>query len=184
MRPQKILTPDCPECGHPPVMIISPEQAICGNDDCDGFCWNMTHTLAQNRDGVSFHCNTCGQEMATRESICDHVRTVDDLISLDHAAEPILGAQMHGPVALRTHSPDKCAGQACCVHNPSDHHMVAWRQNWRGDRGLMERMCPHGIGHPDPDDIDFKRRTRGETFAYYEGVHGCDGCCAKAKDSL
>lgn len=31
----------------------------------------------------------------------------------------------------------------------------------------MERICPHGVGHPDPDD------TNPDT------VHGCDGCCAQ-----
>lgn len=43
--------------------------------------------------------------------------------------------------------------------------MVLWPQHWRGDRHLMERICPHGVGHPDPDDIN------------PDGVHGCDGCC-------
>lgn len=42
--------------------------------------------------------------------------------------------------------------------------MLEWPLNWRGDRGLIERRCPHGIGHPDPDTV-------GDT------VHGCDGCC-------
>ncbi|WP_169807239.1 hypothetical protein [Herbidospora cretacea] len=55
--------------------------------------------------------------------------------------------------------------------------MVSWRQGWRSDRGLMERLCRHGVGHPDPDDIDRKRRARGDDFAWAEAVHGCDGCC-------
>jgi hypothetical protein len=78
---------------------------------------------------------------------------------------------------ITTHPMSACAGEICCVHNPSAHSMLAWPQLWRDDRMLMERLCPHGIGHPDPDDISYKRRTRGEEFAYYEGIHGCDGCC-------
>lgn len=76
------------------------------------------------------------------------------------------------------HSHLKCEGQTCCIHNPSDHLMKDWRQHWRADRGLMERLCVHGVGHPDPDDIAFKARTRGEESAGWESVHGCDGCCS------
>lgn len=72
---------------------------------------------------------------------------------------------------LLVHPKTKCKGQHCCIHNPSDHHMKEWPQNWRDDRGIMERICPHGIGHPDPDDPAFKNPING--------VHGCDGCCSR-----
>lgn len=75
------------------------------------------------------------------------------------------------------HAKEKCAGEYCCVHNPSDHHMKDWPTHWRGDRYLMERICPHGIGHPDPDDIAFKERILGKKRADVEAIHGCDGCC-------
>jgi hypothetical protein len=80
--------------------------------------------------------------------------------------------------ALAVHPESVCAGQVCCIHNPSDHHMKSWTQLWRGDRALMERLCPdHGTGHPDPDHMAYyaKTHTAGETWA--EGVHGCCGCC-------
>jgi hypothetical protein len=35
----------------------------------------------------------------------------------------------------------------------------------------MERICPHGVGHPDPDE--YAIASGGDA-----GVHGCDGCCA------
>lgn len=76
-------------------------------------------------------------------------------------------------VTLRTHSPDQCAGQHCCIHNPSDHHMREWPFNWREDTKVMERICPHGVGHPDPDDAAHNVRIGKE----YKTVHGCDGCC-------
>lgn len=73
-----------------------------------------------------------------------------------------------GQPLYSVHEPSKCAGEACCIHNPSDHHMRTWPQHWRGDRRIMERLCPHGVGHPDPDGQipDGDNRT-----------HGCDGCC-------
>lgn len=71
-----------------------------------------------------------------------------------------------GQVLTNTHNKIKCMNEYCTLHNFSDHHMIDWPQNWRPDRKIMERICPHGIGHPDPDDI-----TDDKT-------HGCDGCCA------
>lgn len=73
---------------------------------------------------------------------------------------------------LVVHHPSKCEGRHCCIHNPSDHHMKDWPLHWRQDRGIMERTCPHGIGHPDPDDAAH-RASKGDT----DSVHGCDGCC-------
>lgn len=86
--------------------------------------------------------------------------------------------ELVGGRKLKVHTADKCAGQTCVVHNPSDHHMRSWPLSWRGDRYLMERMCEHGVGHPDPDHIDFIQRTRGDEAARCEARHGCDGCCA------
>jgi hypothetical protein len=37
----------------------------------------------------------------------------------------------------------------------------------------MERVCTHGIGHPDPDHIAFLPKDKRR----WESVHGCDGCC-------
>ncbi len=78
---------------------------------------------------------------------------------------------------VNVHPRSACEGRHCCVHSPSDHHMRDWPQVWRPDRGLMERMCPHGIGHVDPDHISWVRENRGEKAAQVESVHGCDGCC-------
>jgi hypothetical protein len=72
------------------------------------------------------------------------------------------------------HPPEKCAGTICTMHNMSNHHMRSFPQLWRMDRGIMERQCPHGIGHPDPDDYFCNTYAR-------ERVHGCDGCCFPPK---
>jgi hypothetical protein len=81
-----------------------------------------------------------------------------------------------GVVPVRVHPPQRCAGSACPVHAPSDHHMVTWRCVWRGDRGIVERICPdHHTGHPDPDDLAHRRSLDPEADA----IHGCCGCCRR-----
>lgn len=82
----------------------------------------------------------------------------------------------------RVHDPARCAGRPCALHNRSEHHMRAWPQTYRWDRGLIERTCPHGVGHPDPDHMAYldERVMNGQMdpdHAWGEGIHGCDGCC-------
>lgn len=91
---------------------------------------------------------------------------------------------LHDGRILETHGSDQCSGDFCCIHNPSEHPLSEAPLNWRSDRGLMERICEHGVGHPDPDDLAHKRRLHGDDFAWGEGIHGCcgHGCCAPTKD--
>jgi hypothetical protein len=98
-----------------------------------------------------------------------------DLVSLDHMATGWMGVQERGPHVLRVHPASACADdEACVIHKPSDHRMREWPLNWRDDTKVMERLCPHGVGHPDPDATAFGE-SKGQT---HYGVHGCDGCCA------
>jgi hypothetical protein len=110
-----------------------------------------------------------------------------DLTSMQIAGE-VLGEQLgHG--VLLTHPKEKCEGRGipCCIHNPSDHHMRTWEMNWRGDTGVMERICPHGVGHPDPDHMAYVTSLTPEHVCMgvncphphldWQGIHGCDGCC-------
>lgn len=97
----------------------------------------------------------------------------------EHMEEHVLNVTDHvfgatlGPRAMKTHPESKCAGRPCVIHAPSDHHMAGWPMLYRADRELMERTCPHGVGHPDPDDLAWQVSV-GRTW---QGVHGCDGCC-------
>lgn len=91
-----------------------------------------------------------------------------------HVTDPIFGAQL-GKATLRVHARGRCKGERCCIHNPSDHAAKSWPQNWRADKGIMERLCRHGVGHPDPDDLIVKARP-------WAAVHGCDGCCQYGED--
>jgi hypothetical protein len=75
-------------------------------------------------------------------------------------------------VVMQVHPAIICSG-ACVIHRASEHHMRDWFLHWRGDRGIFERICPHGIGHPDPDQFEFWA-TQDEQW---QAVHGCDGCC-------
>jgi hypothetical protein len=92
-------------------------------------------------------------------------------------------AELVGGEEILAHRRKDCIGRHCAIHNPSEHVMSDFRQHFRTDRALMERICSHGIGHPDPDDLAFKRLVLGDDDADYEGVHGCDGCCRPTEDN-
>lgn len=95
-----------------------------------------------------------------------------DELWIGSASDPMFGLN-RGEMVLSVHPQQMCSPGPCVLHNPSDHHMREWRTHYRGDKRLMERICPHGIGHPDPDDLAWHTsQGRG-----YHGVHGCDGCC-------
>lgn len=68
-----------------------------------------------------------------------------------------------------------CA-DGCMIHNPSVESIAnrdQWPYAWRPYKHVMERACPHGIGHPDPDEANYQRRIGRD----YMNIHGCDGCC-------
>ena len=89
------------------------------------------------------------------------------------AAPAVLVVLEHSNTTLcNVHNHTECAGRPCTIHNRTDHHMRSFPQHWRSDRGIMERICPHGVGHPDPD-------SPWENDSH-EWIHGCDGCCFDA----
>lgn len=102
-----------------------------------------------------------------------------DLIGVPGYAEPAIGMQVEGGAVMRVHPPERCAGEPCCIHNPTEHHMRAWPMNFRADIGVMERTCPHGVGHPDPDDLTFHIKNDRPWVAR----HGCCGCCRPPQES-
>ncbi len=91
-----------------------------------------------------------------------------------------------GDVVHDVHSPDKCKGESCVIHNPSTHSMTHYPTHWRSREGLgrgygfMERICPHGIGHPDPDDTAFLALSHSNDWIATHLSHGCDGCCKES----
>ena len=84
----------------------------------------------------------------------------------------------HSGVELMAHPASSCAGQpACPLHNRSVHSMRAMDQHWRSDNGIIERICEHGVGHPDIDQYHYWLATMGKRDADAMFSHGCDGCC-------
>jgi len=76
----------------------------------------------------------------------------------------------HTDIVINVHKLSDCVGEFCTIHKRSNHSMRSFPQWWRSDRAIMERICPHGVGHPDPDEYKLIGNN-------YEGIHGCDGCC-------
>ena len=73
---------------------------------------------------------------------------------------------------VNVHNEEACAGRVCIIHSPTKHGMSEWPIIWRDDRAIFERICEHGVGHPDPDQLPFWE----ETNQVYQAVHSCDGC--------
>mgnify|MGYP006345741253 CR=1 FL=1 len=80
-------------------------------------------------------------------------------------------------IRLRVHDPADCDDHPCAVHNhPSPHPLAEVTLNWRDDRKILERICEHGVGHPDYDAVQYQI-NRGDPHAVSNASHGCDGCC-------
>lgn len=77
----------------------------------------------------------------------------------------------NGVVVLsNVHKPSQCAGRHCVIHNPA-RNTSSRNLWWRGDRGFFEEVCPCGIGHPSPEDVEYWDSIGAEHMA----VHGCCG---------
>ena len=86
------------------------------------------------------------------------------------------GRTVSGAVVV-THNDGHCPLRYCAIHRPSAHHLVGAPLQWREGTGRMERICGHGIAHPDEDFLDWVQARRGLLEAAVAGVHDCDGCC-------
>ena len=73
------------------------------------------------------------------------------------------------------HSPLACIGpRGCAIHNdPTNHALKDAPLFWREDRGILERICEHNVGHPDLDSALYLTSI-GQGI---ENSHTCDGCC-------
>lgn len=70
---------------------------------------------------------------------------------------------------IQTHERGACIGRWCCIHQQMPGPWATWPRNWRDDRGIMERICPCGIGHPVAEMYEWAvAARRGEQL-----VHGC-----------
>jgi hypothetical protein len=98
----------------------------------------------------------------------------------DPGSWDVIGTIYQGPV--RVHGSAQCAGSACCIHNPSNHHMKTWPLVFvPGPHSGGYRVCEHQVVHPDPDSQAYLI-SQGEPFALlamltHKTVLSCDGCC-------
>ena len=100
---------------------------------------------------------------------CGHDWPCETILAIGVEVEEDEGEQLeHSDVKLQAHDKGMCLGKFCTIHNRSDHSMREFPQHWRGDRWIMERICTHGVGHPDPDSPWDEESS--------EWIHGCDGC--------
>lgn len=76
----------------------------------------------------------------------------------------------HSEIVLPNHHQreDCYYSDRCTLHNRSNHYMRKFPQVWNPNNGIIERVCEHGIGHPDPDELPGAE------------IHFCDACCVEA----
>jgi len=117
-------------------------------------------------------CPGCAPEGWVAADVeCDHPSITNG--SCDDCGHICIARLEHADCLLtNTHQFGSCLGEHCTLHHRSDHLMRSFPQHWRTDRMMMERICPHGIGHPDP--YDFKLVG---PYGPDEAIHSCDGCC-------
>lgn len=80
------------------------------------------------------------------------------------------------------HPEDKCEGEGCPIHHPSNHPMreLPW---FAVNRPLITRLCEHGYHHPDPDSLAYVLRFVDPQNSYQWEMHECcpHGCCGVPK---
>lgn len=102
---------------------------------------------------------------------------------LERHAHKYHSFEVNGRGCLVVHPQKRCGSSSgnCPYHNPSEHVMREFPRHVRFDRNLLvERICPHGVGHPDPDSLAHLRERSPDLE---NGVHGCDGCCREGGGS-
>lgn len=105
---------------------------------------------------------------------------IEEVESLDGTFDPVNNTytDYYDQTFSHVHSSSDCEGRGCLVHHPSNHHLrfmpVKMRipGPWDIKPLHAERICDHGVGHPDPDDVEFYRQNFVDI-----SVHGCCGCC-------
>lgn len=90
------------------------------------------------------------------------------------------GVVVHSGYIPTVHSPADCESgphrkAGCWIHRPSAHKMTDWPVEWDDFASVAERLCSHGIGHPDPDHLAYAMELAPRPG---QAEHSCDGCCA------
>lgn len=108
----------------------------------------------------------------------DGLRTSRKPISGKDKPIPTYETHVMDGVNVLTHPIERCKGRNCVIHNPSDHHMRDWPKRFHQPSQQTARVCKHGVGHPDPDDVAYWREIEHRRI---NTSHDCDGCCTPKK---
>lgn len=79
---------------------------------------------------------------------------------------------------------DQCAELGCMIHNPDETwigNVEQWPYFPRADGRRVERICTHGVGHPDPQAAAYLERVAPGYAPWVHGCHPIDGvpCCQR-----
>ena len=119
-----------------------------------------------------------------------------------YASDKIYATHTIGGQHWHVHRPDRCWGEPCPLHHPSE-HPLADAEIVMDRSGQVQRRCAHDVVHPDPDSMAYLRRQlTAELDAIRESTdptarfsrfidssmaaldkyltHECDGCCDTA----
>lgn len=66
-----------------------------------------------------------------------------------------------------------CRGRYCAIHNPSNHYMKNWPQQFEPKLYEMYRICEHGYKHHDPDHVDYMVNFKGRSRASFNYMAPC-----------
>jgi len=149
MTTEKIIdrnSAKCLTCGGEPVSRHRHDFATC---ECGAVAVDGGHDYLRRVFNGPYEDTSITREVEVPENPC---ALVTGRVALEHT----------DVVLSNVHAEYRCEGQACSVHNRSDHPLRAYPQVWASG---MFRECPHGDLHPDPDD------------RYVDETHDCDGCC-------
>lgn len=83
-----------------------------------------------------------------------------------------------GERLYNVHTPDKCEGQFCVIHNPVPGPWDKWDTDWRDDWRLMTRICPHNVSHVAMEEM-LRMPLLG--MISHEHPGGCDCACDIAR---
>lgn len=141
----------------------------------------MSKLIGITKNGIQENCTVTNgnctrhyRHITDGKPISNHqLKLISDVINAGNTSERFTDST--GAV-INIHSSGDCGGQYCSIHNPSSHALNEAPLVWRGDRSMMERVCKHGVGHPDADDVSYNVGILGKDETTYS-AHGCDGCC-------
>lgn len=116
-------------------------------------------------------CNTCKAASGNRHALAAVLN------SLSHPSLQMDSFLNPDGVKWTIHGKEGCNGKPCAFHNPTNHHMNSWPLDLNKEKNLLfERVCKHGVRHPDPDSYNYLSSLEPSKSAELMN-HDCDNCC-------